>query len=153
MIEGDNIGRIVVFELNEQTSDFFDDLIKIAKQHSESELASLEHESVMLFTDLEIDLMHHKVYCGNQEVGLTIKEYTLLCLLAVNEGCVLTYDQIYQRVWGEEAFGSTNNAIKCHIRNLREKLREANPAARFSIRCVREVGYCFDVNADGKVIT
>ena len=139
MIEGDNIGRIVVFELNEQTSDFFDDLIKMAKQHSESEL--------------EIDLMHHKVYCGNQEVGLTIKEYTLLCLLAVNEGCVLTYDQIYQRVWGEEAFGSTNNAIKCHIRNLREKLREANPDARFSIRCVREVGYCFDVNADGKVIT
>ena len=69
MIEGDNIGRIVVFELNEQTSVFFDDLIKIAKQHSESELASLEHESVMLFTDLEIDLMHHKVYCGNQEVG------------------------------------------------------------------------------------
>ncbi len=32
MIEGDNIGRIVVFELNEQTSDFFDDLIKIAKR-------------------------------------------------------------------------------------------------------------------------
>ena len=53
MIEGDNIGRIVVFELNEQTSDFFDDLIKMAKQHSESELASLEHESVMLFRSEE----------------------------------------------------------------------------------------------------
>ncbi len=151
-MEGDGIGRVIIFEFNDHTSDFFDGILEMVKQHSELKVYSLDYESVLLLSDLEIDPAHRKVYCGNQEVSLTTKEYTLLCLLVANEGYVLTYDQIYQKVWGEEAFGSTNNAIKCHIRNLREKLREANPDARFSIRCVREVGYCFDVIAKEKVI-
>ena len=63
-----------------------------------------------------------------------------------NKGRVLTYDQIYRKVWDEDAFGDESNAIGCHIRNLREKLYEAEPNAPFTIRCVREVGYCFEVD-------
>ena len=59
---------------------------------------------------------------------------------------MLTYDQIYGKVWGEDAFGDESNAIGCHVRNLREKLYEAEPDAPFTIRCVREVGYCFEVD-------
>ena len=43
-----------------------------------------------------------KIICGREEVNLTTKEYKLLCLLAANKGIVLTYGQIYQKVWGEE---------------------------------------------------
>ena len=67
----------------------------MVKQHSELKVYSLDYESVLLLSDLEIDPAHRKVYCGNQEVSLTTKEYTLLCLLVANEGYVLTYDQIY----------------------------------------------------------
>ena len=32
--------------------------------------------------------------------------------------------------------------------HLREKLYEAEPDAPFTIRCVREVGYCFEINSE-----
>ena len=67
---------------------------------------------------------------------------------AANKGRVLTYDQIYSKVWGEDSYGDESNAIGCHIRNLREKLYEAEPDAPFTIRCVREVGYCFEINSE-----
>lgn len=67
-------------------------------------------------------------------------------LIVQFKGQVLTYGQIYQNVWGNEAIGRENNAVKCHIKNLREKLFKAMLDADFSIRCVREVGYCLDVN-------
>ncbi len=41
----------------------------------------------------------------------------------------------------KDAYGDESNAIGCHIRNLREKVYEAEPDAPFTIRCVREVGY------------
>ena len=85
--------------------------------------------------------------------NLTAKEYEILALLVANKGRVLTYDQIYQKVWGEEGFGSENNTVGCQVRNLREKLYEAEPDAPFSIRCVREVGYCFEINSEEKDAT
>lgn len=76
--------------------------------------------------------MIRKVYCNKQEINLTAKEYDILCLLVANKEQVLTYDQIYQKVWGEEAFGNVNNAIACHVHNLREKIGKLLPKAVLS---------------------
>ena len=62
---GDSIGRVVIFELNKHTSDFFDGILEMAKRHSELEISSLVHEPVLSLPGLEIDLTHRKVYCGN----------------------------------------------------------------------------------------
>ena len=97
--------------------------------------------------------MMTSLFGGNEEVVLTAKEYGLLCLLAANKNQVLTYEQIYRKVWKEEVFGNVSNAIKCHIRNLREKLNGAEQDASFAIRCVREVGYCLQVDSEEIVIT
>lgn len=43
----------------------------------------------------EIDFVHRKVYCGNQEVNLTAKDYALLCLLVANEGFMTRYTERY----------------------------------------------------------
>ena len=102
---------------------------------------------------LEICPNRHKIYRDRREINLTAKEYEILALLVANKGRVLTYDQIYQKVWGEEGFGSENNTVGCQVRNLREKLYEAEPDAPFSIRCVREVGYCFEINSEEKDAT
>lgn len=76
----------------------------------------------------------------------------ILTFLVENKGRVLTYNQIYQKVLGEEGFGSENNTVGCQVRNLREKLYEAGSDASFTIRCVREVGYCFEVNSEEKML-
>ncbi|MDE7002342.1 MAG: response regulator transcription factor [Lachnospiraceae bacterium] len=137
----------MIVESGERNFSVIDEVIEVLKRHPEFELLWLKHESVLSLPGLEIDSAHRKVYCDNQEISLTAKEYDLLSLLAINKGRVLTYGQIYRRVWGEEAFGNANNAIACHVHNLREKIGRLLPEGCFVIRCVREVGYCFEADS------
>ena len=82
------------------------------------------------------------------KLAMTVKEYKILCLLVINHGRVLTYDWLYEKIWNEEPIGSVSNAIACHIHNLREKILKVLPHPRFSIRCVREIGYCLEINSE-----
>ena len=146
--EGDSIGRILMIEFNGQDTPAFDEVMGVLKRYPDFEYVQINGDSILSVPGLEIYPSRRKIYRGRKEISLTAKEYDLFYLLVVNRGQVLTYGQIYQNVWGDEAIGRENNAVKCHIRNLREKLFKAMPDAAFAIRCVREVGYCFDVNAE-----
>ncbi len=147
------IGRILIIEFSEHNSSAFEEIMGVLKKHPGFEYLRLKDESVVSLPGLEIYPDRRKIYRGRREINLTTKEYEILAFLVANKGRVLTYDQIYQKVWGEESFGSENNTVGCQVRNLREKLYEAEPDAPFSIRCVREVGYCFEVNLEEKDAT
>lgn len=150
---GGNIGRVLIIESNEGSHSIIDEIIETLKKHPEFELLWLKHEPVLSLPGLEIDPLHRKVYCDKLEISLTAKEYDLLCLFVANKGCVLTYDQIYRKVWGEEVFGNANSAIACHVHNLREKIGRLLSEGSFVIRCVREVGYCFETDSEYIVST
>ena len=137
-----------MIEFNGQDSPAFDEVMKVLKRYPDFEYMQMNDDSILSVPGLEIYPSRRKIYRGKKEIRLTVKEYDLFYLLVLNRGQVLTYEQIYQNVWGDEAIGRENNAVKCHIRNLREKLFKAIPDAAFAIRCVREVGYCFDVNPE-----
>lgn len=143
----------MIIESGEMNSPVIDGILKNLNGNPSFELLWLNQASMLSLPGLEIDTTHRKVYCAGKEVMLTAKEYALLCLLVANKGQVLTYEQIYQKVWKEDVFGNVNNAIKCHIHNLREKLNGTDHGASFAIRCVREVGYCLDVDSEEMVIT
>ncbi len=140
--------RIVVLELHDPDSSIFDEIMEVVNRHPNIEYLRVKDEPMLSLPVLEIYPGRRKIYRDRREINLTTKEYDLLCLLAANRGQVLTYDQIYQKVWGEDAYGDESNAIGCHIRHLREKLYEAEPDAPFTIRCVREVGYCFEISSE-----
>lgn len=141
------MGRILVIEFKNEDSAMFDEIMAMLKQFSDFEHFRLNKETVLSLPGLEIYPDRRKVYRDREEIGLTAKEYEILCLLVANKGQVITYEQIYQRIWGEDALGNESNSVGCHIRNLREKLYEASPNAPFTIRCVREVGYCFELDS------
>ena len=134
--------------MSEQDSEAFDEILTILKCHPEIETYELAREPMLSLPGLEIYTSKRKVFRDRQEIQLTTKEYEILLLLAANKGRVLTYSQIYEKVWGDLASGSENNTIGFHICNLREKLYQAAPNAPFTIRSVREVGYCFEIQAD-----
>lgn len=146
----ETIERILVIEFNEQNFSAFDEIMEVVKRHPDFESLQLKDEPMVSLPGLEIYPGQRKIYRDRREINLTAKEYEILTLLVANKGRVLTYDQIYQNVWGEEGFGSENNTVGCQVRNLREKLYEAEPDAPFTIRCVREVGYCFEINSEEK---
>lgn len=145
---GDGIGRILVIEFDEQDSPVFDEVMDVLRRHPDFECQQLNDDSVLSIPGLEIYPNRRKIYRGREEISLTVKEYDLFYLLVVNRGHILTYSQIYQKIWGEDALGNESNTIKCHIRNLREKLYKAMPDAPFTIRCEREIGYCFELNSE-----
>lgn len=115
--------------------------------HPELKKWELSSEPVLSLPDLEIDPSQRLVRCNQKEVGLTAKEYSLLCLLTVNNGRVLTYSQIYEKVWGEALTINERGTIGYHVRNLRKKLYSADPHYPFIIESVREVGYRFQTTS------
>ena len=104
----------------------------------------LDSEPVLSFPGLKINLDRRKVISNGKGVALTAKEYDILCLLAVNEGRVLTYSQIYETVWDGLSSGNERGTVGYHIRNLRKKLYDGIPPHLFIIESVREIGYRFE---------
>ena len=78
----------------------------------------------------------HEVTVNGEPVRLTFKEFSLLCLLAENQGKVLTREALLSRVWGITA-EYENRTLDVHIRTLRQKLGSAEKY----IETVRGIGY------------
>ena len=89
--------------------------------------------------DLTINFAERRVAVGGQAVSLSATEYKILYELATHADRVLTYDQILQRVWGEEYSGETQ-LVRSFIRNLRRKLGDDAQQPRFIVT-ERQVGY------------
>lgn len=134
-------------KLNEEEKKIFEDFLSFLQLHPELKKWELSSEPVLSLPDLEIDPSQRLVRCNRKEVGLTAKEYSLLCLLTVNNGRVLTYSQIYEKVWGEALTINERGTIGYHVRNLRKKLYSADPHHPFIIESVREVGYRFQTTS------
>jgi DNA-binding response OmpR family regulator len=93
------------------------------------------------FPGLEIDLAACTVQAGGRPASLTAKEFELLKFFAGHKGRVLTRDQLFRNVWGEE-YLADDNTVMVHIRRLREKI-EPDPANPTYIVTVRGLGYRF----------
>ncbi len=93
---------------------------------------------------LSVDDKLKQVTVDGEEIRLTPLEYKILLLLLKNPGRVFSIDEIYERVWGEEALGG-GGTVTVHIRRIREKI-EINPAEPKYIKVVWGVGYKMEGN-------
>ena len=80
-----------------------------------------------------------EVTVDGESVRLTPIEYNILLLLVKNQGKVFSIDQIYEKIWNEEAIGA-DNTVAVHIRHIREKI-EINPKEPRYLKVVWGVGY------------
>lgn len=135
------MGRILVVEFMEQDSSMFDEIMTALKNYPNIDHLRVNEETVLSLPGLEINLDRRKVYCNQNEIILTVKEYEILCLLGKNIGRVLTYEQIYQRIWGADALGNEKKSIGFHVRNLRKKILAPITPPPLTIESVREIGY------------
>lgn len=79
-------------------------------------------QNIIYVHDLQIDLDKQRVQRADTEIELTEIEYQILVLLASNRQKVFSVQNIYESVWNEPYFSSSNNTVTVHIRNLRKKL-------------------------------
>ena len=75
----------------------------------------IENESIRLDTALK------KVFCNDNEVQLTKKEYGIFEYLMINKGKVISVNELTESVWESEA-DMYSNAVKVHINAMRKKL-------------------------------
>ena len=81
---------------------------------------------------------------GMEPVELTFKEYELLRYLAINQGIVLSRDNLMEKVWSLDYEGESRT-LDVHIKTLRQKLGVVG----CYIKTVRNVGYYLDVDDRG----
>lgn len=137
------MGRLLIMEFTDNENMIFDKIMATLTEYPEFQEYQLQNEAILSFPCLEIYLDRRKVYSGNREIVLTKKEFDILYLFAVNQGRVLTYEQIYQNVWNELPEGSIRKVILYHVINLRKKL---SMVQGLSIKCIREIGYCLELS-------
>jgi two-component system, OmpR family, KDP operon response regulator KdpE len=88
-----------------------------------------------------VDLARHAAWVNGEEIHLTPTEFSLLRVLVLNRGLLLTHRQLLTEVWGPEYTDATP-VLRTHIANLRNKLRDAGQERRL-IRTDSGIGYRF----------
>jgi len=90
---------------------------------------------------LVINRSSRRVMLNGQEIAFSSKEFDLLVFMAQNPNRVLTKEQIYINIWGEDAYGDLTT-VAVHIRKIREKI-EADPSNPQYLETVWGAGYRF----------
>lgn len=106
--------------------------IKAVLRRSDKQIGCMEYRVGKIY----VCPSKHIVKVDDLTVGLSLKEFNLLCLLVEKNGCVVTRDEILNTVWGY-SFDGENRTVDVHIRKLRQKLGEAGNC----IETVKGVGY------------
>ncbi|MBA2469903.1 MAG: response regulator transcription factor [Chloroflexia bacterium] len=106
-----------------------------------------EAAELLSFPNLTIDTAAHEVTSGGQRVMLTATEFSLLKLLASNQGRVFSREFLLEEVWGNDAV-VFDRTIDSHIQRLRKKLGGPDSPGDF-IETVWGVGYRFSARIAG----
>jgi two-component system OmpR family response regulator len=76
---------------------------------------------VISIQEIEIDTRSRKVSCNGEDVVLTAREYSILELLALRQGELISRSEIYEHIF-DETDDTLSNLLDVHISNIRKKL-------------------------------
>lgn len=102
---------------------------------------SAEHkENIIVHSGIVMNLDTHECFLNEKPLSLTPTEFAILRILCENRGKVVSSEQLFYEVWGEEYFSKSNNTITVHIRHLRQKMNDSSENPKY-IKTVWGVGY------------
>lgn len=103
---------------------------------------SQRDDNVIRVQDLVIERTGRRVSRGAKTIKLTQREYTLLEILALNAGTLVSSESIYASAWDDSAY--SEGVLSVYIHHLRKKLEAGFPAKL--IVNVKGKGYCLSPN-------
>ena len=92
-------------------------------------------------SDFIVNYETREVTQNGSIVGLTYKEYELLCVLINERNRIISREELLNTIWGFDFVGESRT-LDIHIRTLRQKLGDNADEPKY-IRTVRNVGYRF----------
>lgn len=87
---------------------------------------------------IRVDVKARKVYVEDKEIELKNKEFKLFLYLFQHPNIVITKDELFANVWGDEFF--SDGTLNVHIRKLRERI-EKDPNNPEIIKTIWGTGY------------
>ena len=97
--------------------------------------------TTLSFPPLQVDTVEHKVFCNEEEVALSNREFSLLHLLVSNPEKTITFEEIGTKIWGTYT-ETDRRSIMVNASRLRKKL-EDYPELDGMIETVWSEGYKF----------
>lgn len=90
------------------------------------------------FGDIALNTSASTLVCGENSVRLSEKEFRILEYLIVNQGQILTREQLAVKIWGYDSEAEYNN-VEVYLSFTRKKLNFVK--AKTQIKAVRGIGY------------
>ena len=97
-------------------------------------------EDVIEYSGLVINAKTRECTLNEKPLSLTPTEFAILKILCQKRGSVVSAEELFHSVWGEEYYTKNNNTITVHIRHLREKMGDSFESPKY-IKTVWGVGY------------
>ena len=114
--------------------------ILLARVRALGRRSERERGAQIIFADMRLDPVTHKVWRNDQEIDVTGKEYDLLEYFMRNPNQVVTRTMIAEHCW-DYTFDTFTNIIDVYVNYLRKKIDRDTD--RKLIHTVRGVGYIF----------
>ena len=97
-------------------------------------------EDLLVCGGLCLNLKSHTCQLNEKTLPLTPTEFAILKTLCRNKGNVVSSEELFRSIWGEEYYSKNNNTITVHIRHIREKIGDSFDSPKY-IKTVWGVGY------------
>lgn len=97
-------------------------------------------QTVLSCGGLSLNTQSHECVLNERPLTLTPTEFAILRILCEHPGNVVSAEDLFRGVWGEEYYDKRNNTISVHIRHLREKLGDSFDNPKY-IKTVWGCGY------------
>lgn len=99
-----------------------------------------ESSDVLIHSGLVINVKNHECRLNEKPLSLTPTEFSILRILVEKKGNVVSSEELFHEIWGDEYFNKNNNTITVHIRHLREKMGDSFENPKY-IKTVWGCGY------------
>ncbi|SFC83954.1 response regulator transcription factor [Ruminococcus albus] len=108
------------------------------------DIGGINKTDVIKIGGLMLDKGEKSITVDGSPVKLTATELKILELLMENAGHVFSAEEIYRKVWNEDAY-AVENTVMVHIRHIREKI-EIDPKEPRYLKVVWGIGYKIEKN-------
>lgn len=98
-------------------------------------------DSVLKYSDIELDRSTYQLSCKGKELRLASKEYQMLEMLMVNPRQIISANQFMDRIWGYDSEAEMN-VVWVYISYLRKKLASIDSSVQ--IKATRGLGYSLE---------
>ena len=110
------------------------------RRYKRYNLGTVLEENVIVHAGLIMNVKTHECFLNEKPISLTPTEFSILWILCRNRGNVVSSEELFHQIWGDEYFSKSNNTITVHIRHLREKMGDSFEKPQY-IKTVWGCGY------------